>query len=318
MTMHLRPDQRPRRLHALLARVADDTQYTFGDWQFSRASELTKFYPENERELVGQAAAGLLPFAGSFTGGVLVLDLRAAEPENAPVVEFDDEGGITVLGESFDDFLALLASDEPDEMEDIWTATSDLRSWILASGVRPHQSAHTRLTMLAERTREFSSDWAKALRQVSIRERPNEIVDYPLVFGERIGEVILGMERTKLDSRLGLPELPVSGRGEGRITAMYPGVPYVVDLDADARYVVGVTLFAGRHRVVAHDGTDPAFMRATEACDWLSGLGWSPVRLRSEIRVPAAKLRLSIEHCRGGKDAEPWVSAVTISEAIVG
>jgi hypothetical protein len=117
----------PRRLRALVARSERAGVDTFGDWRLSRRAPLTILHPADEAAIVEEAGARFLPFAGSFSGGVLCLDVEGPDIERVPVVEFDSEGGITVLGESCDDFLALLASAEPDDKEDAWTASASLR-----------------------------------------------------------------------------------------------------------------------------------------------------------------------------------------------
>ena len=304
----------PRRLRALAARVQSSQRDEFGDWQLARRDPLTRFYPEEEAEIVAEAAQRFAPFAGSFAGGVLALDLGAEDIEQAPVVDFDSEGGLTVLGESFDDFLALLASDEPDAVEDGWVADDELRAWIVDGGIRPHRSAHERLTKLAEKTLAAWVQWTAALRDASRRVRPSEAVEHLLVLGERFGDVALGMPRDSLDARWGKPKIPAWARRADRVTAIYPRAPFTVDLDHDERRVTGVTLYAGRHRAVTSEGKDPVLMRATAAMEWLTACGAAPVRTPSEIRATAAKLRLRLGTCRGGLDAEPWVQSISLSE----
>ncbi len=286
----------------------------FGDWQLARRDPLTKFYPAEETEIVAEAAQRFAPFAGSFAGGVLALDLDAEDVEHAAVVDFDSEGGITVLGESFDDFLALLASDEPDAEEDAWVADDELREWIVGTGVRPHRSAHSRLTELAERTHAIWLQWTAALRAASRRVRPGEVVEHRLVLGESLGDVALGMPREVLDARWGKPNIPGWGRRAEGVTALYPQAPFTVDLDRDERRVTGVTLFAGRHHAVTDVGLDPMLLRVTGAQHWLTECGFAPTRASSEIRATTAKLRLRLGTSRGGRDAEPWVQSISLSE----
>ncbi len=237
----------PRRLRALVARVERSKRDEFGDWQLARRDPLTKLYPAEDTEIVAEAARIFAPFAGSSSGGVLALDLGAEDVERAAVVEFDSEGGITVLGESFDDFLALLASDEPDAVEDAWVADDELRAWIVSAEVRPHRSTHTRLTELAARTHATWLRWTAALRDASRRVRPSEVVEHRLVLGERLGEVTLGMPRELLDARWGKPNIPGWARRAEGVTARYPLAPFTIDLDRHERRVTGVTLHAGRY-----------------------------------------------------------------------
>jgi hypothetical protein len=304
----------PRRLHALVARVKTSKRDEFGDWQLARRDPLTKFYPAEETEIVAEAAERFAPFAGSFSGGVLALDLGAEDIEHAAVVDFDSEGGITVLGESFDDFLALLASEEPDAVEDSWFAEDELRAWIVDTGVRPHRSAHARLTELAEKTHATWLQWTAALRDASQRVRPSEVVEHRLVLGKSLGDVALGMPREALDARWGTPNIPGWARRAEGVTALYPLAPFTVDLDRDERRVTGVTLHAGRHRAVTDDGLDPMLLRATGAEQWLTERGFASTRVSSEIRATTAKLRLRLGTCRGGHDAEPWVQSISLSE----
>ena len=79
----------PTRLLGLQSTLAATHQDVFGDWQLARAAPLTRLYPDEEAELVAVAASGYRPFAGSFSGGVLALDLDAPTIERAAVVEFD-------------------------------------------------------------------------------------------------------------------------------------------------------------------------------------------------------------------------------------
>ncbi len=302
----------PRRLRALIEQAESSKQDEFGDWQLARRDPLTKFYPAEETEIVAEAAQRFAPIAGSFDGGVLALDLGAGDNEHAGVVHFDSEGGITVLGESFDDFLALLASDDPDAEEDAWVADDELRAWIVGAGVRPHRSAHARLTELAERTRATWLEWTAALRDASQRVRPSEVVEHRLVLGESLGDVALGMPREVLDARWGKPNIQHWARRAEGVTAIYPLAPFTVDLDRDERRVTGVTLFAGRHRALTDEGQDPMFLRAAAAEQWLSECGFLSTRTSSEIRATGARLRLHLGRCRGGRDAEPWVQSISL------
>jgi hypothetical protein len=303
----------PRRLRALVARTEASKRDEFGDWQFARKYPLTRFYPAEDTDIVAEAAKRFAPFAGSFSGGVLALDLGGEDIEHAAIVEFDSEGGITVLGESFDDFLALLASDEPDAVEDAWVADDALRTWIVDEGIRPHASARARLTELAQKTHATWLQWTAALRDASRRLRPGEVVDHQLVLGESLGGVTLGMPRELLDARWGQPNIPAWARREDRVTALYPRAPFAIDLDRDARRVTGITLFSGRHRAIASDGVDAMFLRATDAARWLTDRGFPSTQTASEIRSTPAKLRLGLGTCRGGRDAQPWVVSISLS-----
>jgi hypothetical protein len=305
----------PQRLRALVARIESSKRDEFGDWQLARKDPLTKFYPAEEIPIVAETAQRFAPFAGSYAGGVLALDLGMADIEHAPVVDFDSEGGITVLGDSFDDFLALLASDEPDARENAWVADDELRAWIVDGGIRPYRSAHARLTELAEKTRAVWVQWTASLREASRRLRPAEAVEHLLVPGERIGEVALGMSREALDARWGKADIPAWARRENGVTAFYRGAPFSVDLDRDEERVTGVTLYAGRHHAVTREGVAPMLMLATGAMEWLTASGLGPVRSAADIRSASAKLRLRIGTCRGGRDADPWVQSIKLSES---
>ncbi len=304
----------PRRLRALVARIESSKRDEFGDWELARRGPLTKFYPAEETEIVAEAALRFAPFAGSCSGGVLTLDLDAEDIEQAAVVDFDSEGGIIVLGESFDDFLALLASDEPDALESPWFADDELRGWIVDTGIRPHRSGPARLTELAEKTHAVWLQWTAALHHASRRLRPSEAVEHRLVLGESLGEVALGMSREVLDARWGKPDVLEWSRREEGVTALYPPAPFIVEFDRDERRVTGVTLYPGRHRAVTDDGLDPMLLRATRAEQWLTGCGFASTRTSTEIRATTAKLRLQLDTCRGTYDAEPWVQAITLSE----
>jgi hypothetical protein len=142
----------PRRLRELTAYITKSKRDEFGDWQLARKRPLSDFYPPEEAEIVAEAAKRFAPIAGDWGGGVLALDLGAEDIERAAVVAFDSEGGITVLGNSFDDFLALLVSDEPVTVDNCWEAEGEVRTWILDSGIRSLPSAEAHLTELAAMT----------------------------------------------------------------------------------------------------------------------------------------------------------------------
>ena len=303
----------PRRLVALAARLAA-TEDVFADWQLGRRASVTKVHPEGEAELVERAGRALLPFAGDFSGGVLVLDVSRGDVESAPVVAFDSEGGIAVLGESFDDFLALLASDEPDSMQDSWAAGPELAAWIHASGVAGHHSATARLVELGEMTRRFWIGWTDALRAASATLRPAAVVEHALVLGERLGEVVLGSRRDVLDAKWGAPEIPSWGVSGDHVIASYPGRPLVVELDPARERVRGVTLYKGLHRARTADGVSPLFMPASAVMEWLASLALSAVRERSAIRVPSLGVTFSLSSRLGAEAGEPWVEAIAMRE----
>jgi hypothetical protein len=306
----------PRRLVELAARLAE-TEDLFADWQLARRAPITQVYPDDEADIVTAAGQAVVPFAGDFSGGILALVLSGGEVEQAPVVSFDSEGGITVLGESFDDFLGLLASEEPDAVEDCWIASPQLQAWIREAGVEPHPSVTSRLNELGEFTRRFWVEWTASLRAATTRLRPHEVLDHALVLGERIGDVVLGMSRDALDERWGTPEIPSWAQSEDGVNAFYPRLPLAVRLDRSQRRVTGVTLYKGRHRALTRDGTDPMFMRATDAMTWLASLGLDASRSRSAIMVAALGLRFSLCRARGARAGEPWVESIELSQRAV-
>ncbi|MFI5302568.1 MAG: SMI1/KNR4 family protein [Polyangiales bacterium] len=139
----------PLRLRGLAESSAYSSHRLFADWQFERAAPIAKLYPPDLEELVDALGERLVIIAGDVGGGVLALDLARAESiEHAQVVEFDSEGGITVVGTSFDDFLALVSSDAEDVASQAWAAEGAVREWIVASGIRPHAADGGRLAEL--------------------------------------------------------------------------------------------------------------------------------------------------------------------------
>jgi hypothetical protein len=171
------------------------------------------------------------------------------------------------------------------------------------------------LTGLAEKTLAAWVQWTAALRDASRRVRPAEAVEHLLVLGDRLGDVALGMPREALDARWGEPKIPAWARGADRVTAIYARAPFTVDLDRDERRVTGVTLYVGRHHAVTSHGKHPMLMRAPAAMEWLTSCGAAPVRTTTEICATAAKLRLRLGTCRGGRDAERWVQSISLSES---
>jgi hypothetical protein len=302
-------------LRALAEHLSRVQNSEFGDWELERAGPLAELFPPEEADILSVVEPDFLVFAGDFAGGLLALDVGGAgDVERAPVVAFDSEAGMNLLGETFDDFLALIAGEHPDPLEDAWTADDELRQWIVSTGVAPHRSAGERLTELAPLTRAFRARFAAALREASRRVRPAEALDLALVVGERIGDVSLGMPQAELDARWGAPETPEWGRHDGRFMAIYGGQPLAIEFDADSRRVSRVTLFAGRHRAVATDGTDPMFLTSEEAIAWLSASGFSVEATAEEILVPSERLRLALAVSRGGHDVVPWVEAIELAQ----
>lgn len=303
----------PRRLHALDAHLAQFVSGEFADWEFERAGPLASLFPPEDADLLNAVQADYLVFAGDFAGGLLALDLAGShDVEHAAVIVFDSEGAINLVGTTFDDFLALIAADRPDAEEDSWVADDALRRWIADAGVARHRTASDRLAELAPLTRAFRARFWARLREACRLVRPTEALDYALVLGKGIGGITLGMSKADLDARWGQPGVPPWGRRDGRFLAVYPGQPLTVDFDAGTDRVERVNLFAGRHRAVAGDGTDPMFMSASEVTTWLGAGGFAVERSLREIRAPAAKLCLSMGMSRGGQDIEPWVEGVAI------
>ena len=312
MTQHSNPPL-PRRLHALAQHLAR-TQDLFADWQLERKGPSTPLFPNEDADLVRMAGRTLVPIAGDGSGGVLVLDMSGGDAETAPVVSFDSEGGIVVLGRSFDDFLALLASDDPAVRDAQWQAEPPLKAWIRETGTVLHSSLTSHLATLDELTRRFWIHWTESLRFACAHLRPREVVEHTLVLGERMGEVVLGMSVDALSEKWGKPNIPSWAISDRGVHAFYAGAPFVVRLDQAQQCVTGVTLYKGRHRVTTPEGTAPMFMRASDAMKWLSSLGLSASCTRSEIAVPAVGLRLTLTSpvYRGG--VEPWVEAVEMVE----
>ncbi len=308
MTQLLNPPL-PKRLHALAQRLAQ-TEDLFADWQLVRKGPITPLFPDEEADLVRMAGRSLVPIAGDWSGGVLVLDMSAGDVETAPVISFSSEGGIVVLGQTFDDFLALLASDDPAVRGAQWQAEPPLKAWIRETGTVLHASLTSHLDTLDELTRRFWISWTESLRFASSYLRPNEVVEHTLVLGERMGEVVLGMSADALNAKWGKPRIPAWAHSDDGVRAFYAGKPFAVRLDPAQQRVTGVILYKGLHRATTSDGTAPMFMRASEAMKWLASLGLSVSRRRLEISVPAVgvKLTLTSPVYRGGGD--PWVEAV--------
>ncbi len=303
----------PKRLRALDAYLSQFPRSEFADWEFERVKPLAMLFPAGEADIIEAVRHRFMIFAGDFAGGLLALELgRTDDVERAPVVAFDSEGGVHVLGTTFDDFLALIAADQPDAYEDSWAAGEELRRWILDAGVALHSSAGARLGELGPVTREFRSRFSTALREASRRVRPDEPVDHVLIFGERIGEISLGQARAEVDGRWGTPDVPEWGRRDDRVLALYPDQPFAIEFDALRQCVTSVTLYAGRHRAITRDGTDPMFMTTAEAAAWLEAGGFSVEQGARELRAPEANLRLTMAVSRGGRDVQPWVEAIAL------
>jgi hypothetical protein len=304
----------PRRLHALREHLEARGDDMFGDWEFGRAGSLTVLYPDNEKEIVAALEGGLLVFAGDGAGGLLALDLEGSDVERAPVVHFTSEGEIYLLGESFDDFMALIASNDPVVEYNGWCVEPDVSEWIQSHGIVPHESVVEPLTVLAEKTRRFCIRWTGLMRDASRRLRPSEAIEHRLVPGESIAGARLGMPRLELDAVWGTPELPEWGRRDDSVTAIYAGAPFVVTLDSSERVIRSVHFYAGRHRLATGEGVEPMFMSADEVMRWLSGRGLDAVSRDGEIVSVAAKLRFSFARPYGRTGLEAGVDAVELVE----
>lgn len=276
----------PKHLRALTDHLAN-TEDRFGDWQLARKGSLTPFYPPEEELLVAEAEKNFLPFAGSFSGGVLVLDLANDDIEQAAVIEFDSEGGITVLGTSFSDFLSTLASEDGNPEEDGRTVEPAMRAWILSQGLMPHPSFAGRLAELGESTRQANIRWNELLRHASRRLRPDEIIDYSIMLGESFGGVALDDIRARKSPFLLKPR---SGEPEA------------------------VILYAGRHEARTTDGVNFMFMPASEAMSWLISHRYEPIQDRGHILAPKAKLRLRVSPAGAGRNAAPWVQSIEMTK----
>lgn len=302
----------PRRLQALREHLEDRGDDRFGDWQLARAGSITVFYPDDEKEIVAAVEPEFHVFAGSFSGGRLALHLEGNDVERAPVVDFDSEGGIHVLAESFDDFLALIASDDPQVEDNGWRVEPDLAEWIASSGVQPHASVEERFAVYAEKTRRFWMRWTRSLGEASRRLRPSETVEHRLVLGESIAGARLGMPRLELDAVWGAPEIPAWGRDDEQVIAIHARAPFSLTLDPSGSIVRAVRFHKGRHRLVSEDGVEPMFMRSDDVIRWLMSRGFDAVRRGRDIVSPAAKLRLSVAWAYGGPPLEGGVEAVEL------
>ena len=255
----------PRRLNLLKQHLSATDMFL--DFEFGRAGPLDKLFPDEHEPLLQALDARFRVFAGDGAGGLLVLDLAGCDDlEDARVVHFSSEGGIAVLGESADDFLALVASKDQQWLEFHYgEADEKLKEWIKETGINPHPSAGGRILQLAPITREYRQEFWAAMREASRKLQPELKVEHKLVLGKQLGDVSLGMSRETLDERYGEPRIPSWGRGEQRTTANYPGTPFVIAFDNDTERVVEITMFAGLHRVIDKDGVELMFLQQEKA-----------------------------------------------------
>ncbi len=305
----------PRRLRLLNEHLGATGDFLFLDFEFSRAGPLDTLFPEELAPLIHTFDSRFRVFAGDGSGGLLALDVAGhSDLEDAAVVYFSSEGFIGVLGESADDFLALVASTDQEELSYRFTrAKEELQNWIKETGVDPYASAGKRMIQLAPITRDFREAFWTAMREASQKLRPDVNLDQKLIFGKQFGDVRLGMPQEILDERWGKPEIPDWGRDEGRVTAFYPEAPFVIELNEASRRVESITLYAGIHRAVADDGTDLMFMPQQHVLAWLKAKGVAAELRQDEILAPAAKLRLGLGGSAGRLKALEWVETVELT-----
>jgi hypothetical protein len=293
------------------------------DFAFARVSSVYSLFFDQYGQAIQPIDSQVHGFAGDFSGGVLALDCTGpgrTNIEQAPVVHFTSEGGIDVLGESADDFLALIASRDQEVLKIHYgEANAEMVNWIKETGIEPHASSGQRLAELGPATRSFRQQFWSAMRSANQKLHPDAKCDHTLILGKQLGDVALGMRRAELDKRWGEPKIPRWGRDEGRTTLFYAATPLVIQVEDQSELVAGTTLYAGMHRAIAEDGTDLMFMPEEQVLDWLKAQGVDAEIGDDEIIAPAAKLRFrlkgspSMRMPAGKYKALKWVESVELT-----
>lgn len=311
----------PRRLHVLHERLGDSDMFL--DFEFGRVKALKSLFPDELALSIQTIASRFQVIAGDGSGGLLVLDRTGPgrnDIERAAVIHFTSEGGIDVLGQSADDFLALVGSRDQKALKFHYgEPDAELVNWIRESGIEPHASSGERLVVLAPATRLFRLQFWSAIRKANQKLQPDAKIDHTLILGKQLGEASLGMPRADLDKRWSDPKIPSWGRDEGRITLLYANAPFVIRVDDKSNRVTEITLYAGLHRVIAEDGTDLMFMSEENVLAWLKAKDVDTTIDDRKIVAPDAKLRLGLEgspskQMPAGKEKPfRWVESVELT-----
>jgi hypothetical protein len=313
----------PRRLRQLQEHLGD--WHNFLDFVFGRVKPLDDLFPEQFRPPLQVIGSRFQVVAGDGSGGVLVLDRSGPgrnDVERAAVIYFDSEGGIDVLGESADDFLALVASRDQKALNFHYgESDAELVKWIRKTGIEPHASSGERLVHLGPATRQFRKQFWSAMRDANRKLQPGAKTDHTLILGKQLGDVSLGTPRADLDKRWGEPKIPSWGRDEGRSTLLYADAPVVICVDDQSNRVAEITMYAGFHRVIADDGTDLMFMPEEQVLAWLKAKGVDATVGDGKIVALAAKLQLRLrgspskEMRAGEAKTFQWVESVELKAA---
>lgn len=302
----------PRRLRLLKEHLS--TSDRFLDFEFGRAGSLESLFGDEHLQPIRDIGGRFRVFAGDGTGGLLALDgANCNSIEEAAIVHFSSEGGICVLGESADDFLALIAATNKDWLDFHYAeADEELRQWIAQSGIKPHRSAGERMAELGDANRDFLVDFWSAMRQAARRRQPKRVLDHTLIFGQQLGEARLGMPREQLDQRWGEPNVPQWGRDTDHYLAIYSGASAAIEFDNQTERVTRITLYPGIHQAVGKDGVSLTFLPQAQALAWLQSHGIAAELLADEIRAPTARLRLFLQNADHHPQTPKWVTSVEL------
>ena len=304
----------PPRLRELAAYAYYPSYHTIGDFELDCQAEdfLVHQYKGDLSDLMAELQGRLPVFAKDGSGGRLMFWMREAEPGRWPVIWWGSEGRIEAVGESLDDFLALVAGS--------WTETGDstlhgddaLKAWAAGAGIQPHPDSDRRFEDLRALTLEFLRWFGEQYRSGTTRLHPERALLVEVVPGISVGAVRLGAPKAEVDATLGTPELASWQEPDApTFTAFYGQGLYTVDYVRPAETVAEVTIYTEWIRVRFPDGFEPMLARREEVEAWLRGQNQAYEIDWAELTCPGLGLKLNLDRSRVGEIA--WVEQLALA-----
>jgi hypothetical protein len=309
---------RPARLDQLLAFLFAETSGDFADFQIHGLEDdpLVRLNP-GDAEIMRPLSSMFGFFAQDGGGGGLALWLRSQNPSRCPVILFDSEGQRSVLGESLDDFLCLLAGRWVGDKYSELHADREFQAWVRKAGLTPHERPEARLEPLNRLTLEFQRWLAEEQRRIQSRVFP----DLPLVIdiepGQRVDVVRIGAPEAEVSSRLGTPRFASWEKASNpKMTAVYAGKPYTVVFDRSSRLAREVRIHADRVIARLPGDFEPLFATENDAVQWLRDRDPAARREGKTLSSSALGLSMSFGWGYGYYDSVQtrWVTAIAVCE----
>lgn len=289
--------ERPKNLAALEAR-----KERFADFETGVLDDFLPAWNGDHAEALSRFPSTALFFFGrDGSGGHLAIARPHGEPiDEAPVVLFGSEGGLEILGASFDDFLRLVASRFEDQFLEHLGGDKDYRRWLKEElGLSPYERPEAHLAELATQVPAIAKWFWSIVREI---ERDTSVVE--VVPGVSVGPIALGCELETLVPVLGEPLKPRFHA----TAALFPGTPYFVELSGST--VEKVTLFSGP-TVLRIEGFEALWATEAELTAFLAKHAPSARATRTEIVAPELWATFTITRAFG--KLHGWVGAVSFT-----